>query len=104
MRTQALVNVAGLGLAFGSITGSYQNISPLVSGRGVILHVENSLDTISIISLDAGVTDWVFLPPGKSMQIPFGSCGVEWTGRCMVKHNGIPPTAGFISAAIVRAG
>ncbi len=99
----ALVNQAGTGLAFGSITGTYANISPVISGRCFFLTIKNTLDTVCIISLDAGTTDWLFLPPAISVDIPFGAGGVEYSGRVSVKHNGTPPTAGFISVGIIRA-
>lgn len=99
---QALINQAGLGAAFGSILGTYIFISSQINGRCAFLSIKNTLDTVSIISLDGGTTDWVFLPPNTSIDIPFGSLGTEYTGRVAVKHNGVPPTAGFISTAIVR--
>lgn len=98
----ALVNQAGLGAAFGSITGSYLFISSQINGRCAFLSIKNTLDTVSIISLDGGTTDWLFLPPNTSIDIPFGAAGVEYTGRVAVKHNGAAPAAGFISTAVVR--
>lgn len=103
-RCKALVNQGGGSIAFGSITGAYQNIfSSSVQGRGVVLYILNTLNQDMILSLDSGTTDWIALPAGLSITIDLGANEVEYSGNIAVKNNGISPTSGRISVGVIRS-
>jgi len=103
MRVRALVGITGISLAFGGVTGTYAALSSAISGRGVFMQISSSLNADVVISLDGGTTDWMVLPAGQSVSIPFGSLEVEFSGTVSVKHNGAAATSGIISVGIIRA-
>jgi hypothetical protein len=102
MRCAALVNSTAGRRAFGSVSSGYANLLGPISGRGIVLFVTNSLDSEVVISLDAGTTDWMYLPAGTPVTIDLSTNGAEWSGSISVKHNGTAPTVGAIAASVLR--
>lgn len=99
---RAKVDVAGGSLAFGSVTGAYQNLLTAANATTVRkLFIFNTLNTDSVISLNGGTTDWVILPAGLSCTIDF-DMSLQFDGAVAMKHNGAGPASGRISAAILR--
>ena len=103
MRTRALVNSTAGRRAFGSVGAGYANLLGPISGRGVVLFITNSLDSEVVISLDAGTTDWMYLPAGTPVTIDMITNELEWSGSISVKHNGVAPTVGAIAASVLRS-
>lgn len=89
-------------LAFGSVTGSYVT---LLAATGSVrkLLLTNSLDKETIITLDGGTTDFIYLPASTGLLLDF-DISLQYSGTVQVKHNGVAPTVGAISAGIVLGG
>ena len=96
---QALNTLAGGRVAFGSVGAGYSTLLT-VTDKAIILLVSNTLNQDVVLSLDGGTTNWHTLPAGISFVLDFGTNGASFNGTIQVKHNGVAPTAGAISAMI----
>ena len=87
----------------GAIAAAYSQIISFTYDI-TILHVFTDLNQPFILSLDGGVTDHYLIPAFHSFIIDFqaGRMRVP-TPDVQVKHNGVAPTAGFISVTGARS-
>ena len=97
--TQVVNYTAPGRLAAGAVTGSYATLLPAVSASVRKLIITNSLDQETVISLNGGATDFLFLPAQQGIIIDFDT-SMHWAGSCVVKHNGVAPSVGAISAGV----
>lgn len=92
--------------AFGAVTGSYTTIfTPGGGARKLIITA--SFDQVVVISLDNGTTDFTYVPLGSVapfvLIVDFGP-ELFYGGAAnivKIKHNGVAPTAGYISVNCV---
>ena len=87
-------------LAFGSVLAGYATLLPAVSGSVRKLIITNSLDAETVLSLDGGTTDFIFLPAQQGIIIDFDT-SMHWAGTCSVKRQSTAPTVGAISAGVL---
>lgn len=98
---KALVNVAGGRLAFGAVGAGYSTLLAATGSVGILI-ISNSLNTETVISLDNGTTDFLFLQAGASLTVDFSANDMCFSGTIRVKHNGAAPASGNIAASIIR--
>lgn len=108
-RNQAMFNQPYGRIAGASITGTYATLLTIARGTGflaaesaTILFFFNTLDADIVISFDGGVTDWGYIPANANWTIDLTAGEMLYTGVIQVKHAGVAPTTGAISASAVR--
>ena len=98
---KAVVSTAGGLVSFGSVGAGYGTLLA-TTGRVRKIFLQNSLNQNIVVSLDGGTTNWMVLLAQKDLAIDFDT-SLQFSGTISIKHNGVAPTSGAISAAIIGA-
>lgn len=86
-----------------AVTAGYVSLHSSVKGRGVIIHIANSLDGDVVLSLDGGTTDYIAIPAGNNITFNLGTNNAEYSGTISVKQGPSgASTSGFISCGVLR--
>jgi len=98
--TSVLVDTNAGRLAAAAVTNTF---ATLLSASGSVrkLIITNSLNQECSISLDNGVTVFVYLPPSVGLVLDFDN-SVHFSGIIQVKYEAVAPTSGFICAGILK--
>lgn len=93
---------AGASVAFGSVGAAYSKLLGPIAGRGISLHIVNTLDKDVWISLDGGTTDFLQIASARDIELNLGANGAHYSGTVSVKQGSAGAGSGFISCGVVR--
>ena len=87
-------------LAFGSVGAGYTVLLAAVSGSVRKIVITNSLNQEVVLSINNATNDFIYLPALQGIVIDLDN-SMHWSGIVQVKHNGVAPTGGAISAGVI---
>ena len=93
-RTRGYLTSAGIGAAYADLIAGVEG-----SVRKIV--ISNSLNTEVVLSLDNGTTDFIVLQPNSAPLVLDLDVSMHWAGTIRVKHNGVAPASGAISAGVI---
>lgn len=102
--SQCLLNQSAARVGFASVTGTYVTALTVV-GNGVLMNIISNLNQEVVISLNGGLNDHIYVPPGVTpvvFALDFGTNELSYSGVIQLKHTGVAPASGAINILVVR--